>query len=98
MKTWTEIYTKYKDTEWMKEFMWSYQGDEEAIIQDIWGYLICFAEMKGYTIWLSQCIINFVNEKGYNKLHIKDAEMARKSTEERMLWCADKFFEVTNEI
>ncbi len=57
--TWQEIYLKYKDSELMKAFF-DYVCDAGnpdlgklvAIcdIQDLWGYLICFAETKGIEI------------------------------------------------
>ncbi len=64
MKTWTEIYKKYKDAKLMKNFRLFYLQEmlllpREIIdrvdispynIKDIWGYLICFAETDGYDL------------------------------------------------
>jgi len=93
---WNEVYSKYKDTELMDEFMWFYQGIANKDIKDIWGYLIVFAETKG--IALEKGMIakkTGVNEYGQNIWQelIHDFEVGGKA-EENMLWCADKFFEI----
>ena len=91
---WNEVYSKYKDTELMDEFMWFYQGIANKDIKDIWGYLIVFAETKGYGIDLESCTIDKLDdidwlEEDLDRFDIKDYEIER-----RMLWCTSKFFEV----
>jgi len=102
--TWQEIYTKYKDTKLMKEFdkytqqfslleVWIMTSN----IKDIWGYLIVFAETKGWKFLL--------NEEVGTKRWGAEVEKYKECTpylfeildniEQAMLWCADKFFEVS---
>ena len=104
MKTWEEIYLKYKDTELMKEFRdwhWGKNGGVVlsrgyANIKDIWGYLICFAETKDYriSIWHYVCHLNvsiFQKKTGkWKRITVQHSD----TIEAGMLYCADKFFEV----
>ena len=104
---WQDIYKKYKDIEWMKEFaqhilgyskeraVW-YLGEDDCEIQDIWGYLICFAETKGIQIDIQfQRQAKKVFEVGiyYNIADYKKEEV-EMNYEQAMLWCANKFFEL----
>ena len=105
---WIEIYKKYKDTELMKEFIieskiYLYGGEikiRNANIKDLWGHLICFAEMKGI-------IIDITIRESYRKVGLfwdmnKNVSLSshynppkeQKRWEQSMLWCANKFFEI----
>ena len=81
---------------------WSgYEGNfTDANIIELWGVLICFAETKGWIINIltkyeryerrESCIIyNIVNGQDYGDI--------ADSSEQAMLWCATKFFEI-NEV
>ena len=104
---WTDIYTKYKDTTSMKEFsVWhldNYTNGgyyfENSNIKDIWGYLICFAETKGYTFFIND--EGTVNNKTNFTAYISEIYGRRiaqgtnlQPIEQALIWCADKFFEV----
>ena len=108
---WTDIYTKYKDTELMKEFtMYLGYGNGKSVvdwndindfwdIKDIWGYLICFAETKGYTFFIND--EGTVNNKTNFTAYISEIYGRRiaqgtnlQPIEQALIWCADKFFEV----
>lgn len=107
--TWQEIYKKHKDSELMKEFLayckkecvQTYKEDfdlldwKEYNIKDIWGYLICFAETKGYYFdaETSYSIALVKTYKEANKILCRGT-YDDKTVEETMLWCANKFFEV----
>ena len=108
--TWQEIYKKYKDTELMKEFdvyldeqmeipqevLDMCCGAEKMNIKDIWGYLICFAEDYLFYIDYDGEFNLFdasIIDKESNT--VIDSDTGNKSQEECMLWCADKFFEIS---
>ena len=105
--TWPEICSKYKDTELMKEF-WNWVANKfdvnviyrERKIQDIWGYLVCFAETKGYEITNDNFSGTISQLQRYNPqsddkaYRIIEFEDDFDNIEQAMLWCADKFFEV----
>lgn len=67
----------------------------EYNIKDIWGYLICFAETKGYRMHPNDndfiCIEKLCKKCGW--IVVEETKVI--PTEQAMLWCADKFFEVT---
>ena len=103
---WTDIYTKYKDTELMKEFVAPFQCASEwddvqyKSIKFIWGYLICFAETKGYTFFIND--EGTVNNKTNFTAYISEIYGRRiaqgtnlQPIEQALIWCADKFFEAT---
>jgi len=107
--TWQDIYLKYKDTELMKEFG-EYVGDNDNFpaevdenylcddnIKDIWGYLICFAETKGILINIISTKIDSTKHFWVNTIDIREAIIQNEAdnVEQAMLWCADKFFEVS---
>lgn len=107
MKTWQEIYNKYKDTELMKEFVdWKDNNGGikvdfwEENIKDIFGYLLIFSEMKGYYIELGSDNGTIYRDDGFNgyEEHRQLYQLAYKNEfenlEQAMLWCASKFFEV----
>jgi hypothetical protein len=86
----------------MEEF-----GFKLSDIKDIWGYLICFAETKGYAFQFDQLDANLVegevfqvviteneNDVGTYSEYYGKGQKVCKGTEQAMLWCADKFFEV----
>ena len=99
---WQEIYKKYKDSELMDKFnMYVYDNEGESIgdstsnIKDIWGYLICFAETKGISIVKGLIAKKTgINKYGQNEWVELASYKTKKTAEEDMLWCADKFFEV----
>lgn len=103
---WRKIYEKYKDTELMKEFMkyiddgtvrWKDLIYRKTInIKDIWGYLIVFAETKGYKLLLSynHCLISeLVGSKVFANSY-ETGESQLKDSEQAILWCTNKFFEI----
>ena len=106
---WKEIYKKYEDTELMAEFweknklmlgIMDFDELDNFHIKDIWGYLIVFAETKGYLFYMDYEILSDVdNWQGtiVDKDNIvkSTSHPNYKSVEQSMLWCADKFFEVT---
>jgi len=102
---WTEIYLKYKDTELMKDFcmhMMRYMTEVlgQYKIQGVWGYLLCFAETKGNCITM---VTAWSDEETYTYsgrivMREKDNIVGSKTCntlEQAMLWCANKFFEVS---
>ena len=103
MKTWQYIYEKYKDTELMKDFyqhmkdLWDCDFPIwEHDIKDIWGYLIVFAETKGYKLLLSynHCLISeLVGSKVFANSY-ETGESQLKDSEQAILWCTNKFFEI----
>ncbi len=94
MKNWSGVYNKYKDSELMKEFR-EYFIDKRRSkrifayldIKDIFGYLICFAETKGYNL----CII-------VGRRIAKSITMDKMNLEQAMLWCTNKFFEINEKV
>ena len=101
---WQEIYKKYKDSELMDKFnMYVYDNEGESIgdstsnIKDIWGYLIVFAETKGWELSITTYDFGESKPKGFVSVvayQADDYTRARATLEQAMLWCADKFFEV----
>ena len=70
---------------------------EFQTIKDIWGYLICFAEMKGYLIEVGKfvgSISKWHNEPEKQYFQHEDFEEGFSGIEQAMLWCANKFFEI----
>ncbi len=66
-------------------------------IKDIWGYLIVFAETKGWYLEYG----NIMGEKYLVSVHNINVrkngyiyDQVEKNLEQAMLWCADKFFEI----
>lgn len=110
MTSWTEIYNKFKDTELMKEFEDYCCIDNKEYfvidcleIKDIWGYLICFAETKGVDVAI---VRNYDSgQSNYEKECVGRVHRfssvsspicpTKNSVEDAMLWCANKFFEIT---
>ena len=111
--TWLETYKKYKDSELMKEFKdYLYDAGSPDIghlvyisdIKNIWGYLICFAETKGYIFDFCRYRGEFnvsihqdVTKKGFAEYYATKTysfPILFKTQEQAMLWCANKFFEV----
>ena len=117
--TWQEIYKKYKDTKLIKEFIKWYKNNTgfthtqtvmglfeggEINIKDIWGYLIVFAETKGYDIslWnMGTCNIMWKGDKNWRHIAPKRKRgdsrgyaHSEKTNEQAMLWVSDKFFEI----
>lgn len=104
---WTETYNKYKGFKSMKEF-WEFVKYDFCMLcdydelgsykttKDIWGYLVCFAEMKGYKILLgyNHCLITeLVGNKVYANSY-ETGEKQLKDTKQAMRWGTNKFFEV----
>ena len=87
---WNKIYTKYKDTELMKEFE-KYVVEEcnhfinldVVQIQFVWGWIICFAETKEGMV--SRLMVQFAFDINIaeNPLTVKEA----------MIRSAEVFFE-----
>ena len=102
--TWQETYNRYEDSELMKEFgLWARtkgivvnMRHESCNIKDVWGYLICFAETKGFLEIKSRMVrgIRYTNGYFYNKKEWYSDNF--DNPEQAMLWCANKFFEVAN--
>ncbi len=112
--TWNEIYKKYEDTELMKEFLTKDHVSEKVYnkkgmleimesygIKDIWGYLIVFAETKGYDLRISHhykpngiryCYDGSLQHQTLGVNYPESKQI--KKVKQAMLWCADKFFEV----
>lgn len=103
-KTWQELIKKYEHNKLMIEFMnycdeYLFHIELEAnMIQDVWGWLICFAETKGWYLeygdimgenYLVSVHNTNVRKNGYTYGHPEE-----KTLESAMFWCADKFFEV----
>ena len=102
---WQEIYNKYKDSELMQEFRKFWYDKKRNCyylhiqdIKDIIGYLICFAETKGYFFYITydSDLKTFANIQVPNNKHESVLAEKRKfkNIEQAMLWCVDKFFEV----
>lgn len=101
--TWQEILEKYKNNKIMIEFMnycdeYLFHIELEAnMIQDVWGWLICFAETKGFLEVKSRMrrkrVTNgYYYDESKNKWYSKDF----KTLEQAMLWAANRFFELAN--
>lgn len=104
MKTWKDIISK--ETKLIKEFREYFNEGKYHTkslkfqnIKDIWGYLICFAEMKGYLIEVGKfvgSISKWHNEPEKQYFQHEDFEEGFSGIEQAMLWCASKFFEVAD--
>jgi hypothetical protein len=111
---WTEIYKKYKDTDLMGKFVkyvsnhdnYPINADKYYLtddnIKDIWGYLIVFAETKGYDLRIHHYYKPngerdyyeaSIQHKGWH--HNYPNSKAIKEKKDCMDWCTNKFFEVT---
>lgn len=103
--TWTKICEKHRDSESIYEFadfvckkinIW---GGTEFVtmlnmdIKDIWGYLICFAETRGYRLSLFGYLKKWTYSIFTNNLERVTVKHCN-SSEQAMIWCAKKFFEV----
>jgi len=113
---WQDIYKKYGKNKLMVAF-WQfcvadmqkknmdvviYTNFSKNNIKDIWGYLIVFAETKGYGLTIdvhsditspSSVILCFVSDKNNHK-NLLSQGFEESESEQAMLWCADKFFEI----
>ena len=96
---WIDIYKKYKDTEGMKEFehfleveKYHPKSFQHLNIKGIWGYLICYSETKGRVLYISKA--QTIDQWIMNLEH--DTVYTDRTLEQAMLWCASKFFEITN--
>ncbi len=111
MKNWSGVYNKYKDSELMKEFR-KYFIDKRRSkrifayldIKDIWGYLICFAETKGIYIYIDKKPMDEYGDQINWEYEIEDHNTGKcyienfETSEQAMLWCATKFFEINDKV
>ncbi len=105
--TWQKTQNKYHNTKLMKEFkQWLKKQPkfyriiefEHLPIQDVFAWLQCFAETKGYFFYITydSDLKTFANIQVPNNKHESVLAEKRKfkTQEQAMIWCADKFFEV----
>ena len=98
MRDWTETYKKFKDSELMKEFR-KYCGHGKNpplsayTIKSMWGWIVCFAETKGYNIVLG--VYHYFIQEIETGLILARAGDRKAKPIKLMNDCTEKFFELS---